>query len=114
MLLKSLTQLQELDLSKPSPSMIALLDTTEKPNDACNRITQILQNGHVQHENLERKLHAFSRVSPKFKQVCDAFRKGSGVPNKVFMDILLLFVKVISELLAATENIVVEDKIRDV
>lgn len=113
MLLKNLTSLQELDLTKPSPSVIVLLDNMEKPNDACNRIAQILQNGHVQHETLERKMNAFSRVSPKFKQISDAFRKGGGVPNKLFMDILLLYVKVITELLAATENIVVEDKIRD-
>jgi hypothetical protein len=60
-------------------------------------------------------MNAFSRVSPKFKQIADAFKKGgSGVPNKVFVDILLLFVKVISELITATENIIVADKIRNV
>jgi len=111
-LLNNLKKLQILDLSRPTPQIILLLDNIDKPNDACLRITQLLQNGHIDSENFDRKITAFTRVSPKFKQVGDAFKKAGGVPVKVFTEILLLFIKVITEVIDSMDNIVIEDKIR--
>jgi len=77
----------------------------EKLVDTIMGIIQRLQSGQSQSGPLERSLYNFSRVGPKFRQIVDAYKMGTGNPQ-IFTEILVLFKRVTNELLETVSQIV--------
>jgi len=87
----------------PQPQACSILISAEKPNETSIRITQLLQEGqHIKNEVVEKKIYVFGRVAEKFKQVGESYRNGSAT-SKVFIDVLVLYERVINELSTATK-----------
>jgi len=77
----------------------------EKLVDTIMGIIGRLQSGQSQSGPLERSLYNFSRVGPKFRQIVEAYKMGTGNPQ-IFTEILVLFKRVTGELLETVSQIV--------
>jgi len=99
-----LKMLRNINYSNPPAYLQSVMQSYEKPIDTIVGVVQRLQSGKSESQLMERKLYAFSKVYPKFKQFGEGFKRGV-THAQTWVEILALFCRVVDELMETTVSL---------